>query len=135
MVNSDNFFLIVCITMHDRNSLNAKMILPKQFLVVFMIAVTGIAVDAQDKKQYQAMRVDEAPRIDGQLDDACWSREVETPPQHQQKNFHRCSKRYTRTVEHEAQWAVYRSEGRSSDANFNLSSILFGKCLKECILG
>ena len=49
----------------------------KQFYAIVLIGITTIAVEAQEKKQYQARRVDEGPRIDGQLDDACWLREVE----------------------------------------------------------
>src|SRR5687768_5451662 len=55
----------------------------KHFLTAFMIAAASWAVEAQDekkvveKKQYQARRVEAAPRIDGKLDDDCWLRDVE----------------------------------------------------------
>lgn len=54
----------------------------KLFLSTLTIATASFAVEAQEekkveKKQYQARRVETAPRIDGKLDDECWLREVE----------------------------------------------------------
>jgi len=50
-----------------------------QFLTTFVLVTVAIAAEAQapGKKQYQARRVEEGPRIDGQLDDACWLRDAE----------------------------------------------------------
>ncbi len=53
------------------------MTLFKQFFTMVIFAIATLAAEAQEKKQYQARRVEEEPRIDGQLDDACWLREVE----------------------------------------------------------
>jgi hypothetical protein len=46
----------------------------KKFQTTFLLALMTLMTEAQitEKKQYQARRVEEGPRIDGQLDDACW---------------------------------------------------------------
>jgi hypothetical protein len=54
----------------------------KQFITVAFAVLTAIIAEAQEKKaqekkHYQARRVEEAPRIDGRLEDACWLQEVE----------------------------------------------------------
>ncbi len=49
-----------------------------QFLTLAILVVTVFFAEAQDKNQYQARRVEEGPRIDGQLNDDCWLRDVES---------------------------------------------------------
>ncbi|HEU5290523.1 MAG TPA: DUF5916 domain-containing protein [Cyclobacteriaceae bacterium] len=55
----------------------------KHLLASVVMAASVMAVEAQEvkkveKKQYQARRVETAPRIDGKLDDDCWLRDVES---------------------------------------------------------